>query len=143
MTISCCSSLSYRLTSWTVDPQCADDFFGPNYTSSSGDYVYCDNYYTFSTTEQAHLYLGMLEAVTAFSALMLVCHFALFVMACVETDRRRKWGKTHNMRVVYMVATAPDGGAAVDGPTYYTQVPPPQPGQLQGGNAGPSRALYA
>ncbi|KAJ4424088.1 hypothetical protein N0V82_001335 [Gnomoniopsis sp. IMI 355080] len=145
VTISACFALSYELTAWTVDPQCANGALSYTTDSSTGERVYCDEYYTFSTDGQARLYMGMLEAVTVFSALMLVCHFALFVMACIETDRRRKWGK--QTRVVYMVATS---GGAMDGRTYYTQVPPPQSGpmvqqqqqQQQQQSTGPNSEMY-
>lgn len=132
VTVSCCFTLSYALVSWTVDSQCSDTVYG--YYTSGDSYVYCD-YYNFSSDAQARMYLGMLEAVTAFSVLMLVCHFALFVMACIETDRRRKWGK--QTRVVYLVAAS----GPADGRTYYSQVPPPAQAPMQQGT-GPSQEMY-
>lgn len=120
VTITCCFTLSYSLNSWTVSSEC------DNYDSGrfSSDSVYCD-YYTFSSDAKARAYFGMLEAVTAFSLLMLLCHFALFVMACIETDRRRKWDK--QAKVVYLVATS----GPADGRTYYTQVSAPMQQQQQ------------
>ncbi|KAJ4385624.1 hypothetical protein N0V93_010053 [Gnomoniopsis smithogilvyi] len=132
--VSCGFTLSYALGSWTVDSQCAGSDYG--YYSSGTSYVYCD-YYNFSSGAQARLYLGMLEAVTAFSILMLICHFALFVMACIETDRRRKWGK--QTRVVYMVATS----GPADGRTYYNQVLPPAPVQQRAGPSPEMHGYYA
>lgn len=38
-----------------------------------------------------------------FSAIQLILHFALFVMACIEMDGRRR----HGRKIVYLVA-APD-----------------------------------
>lgn len=143
VTISFCFTLSYELSSWTVDSQCGDNSGGYYSTGgSSSGYESCD-YYTFSSDAKARLYLGMLEAVTAFSLLMLMCHFALFVMACIETDRRRKWNK--QAKVVYLVATA----GPADGRTYYTQVPAPmqqqaqqQPAVQQQRTTEPSQEMY-
>lgn len=132
VTMSLCFTLSYALTSWTVDTQCSDSGFG--YYSSGTDYVYCD-FYNFTSDAQARLYLGLLEALTAFSVLMLVCHFALFVMACIETDRRRKAGK--QARVVYLVAAA----GPANGRTYYNQVPQP-PGPVQQRANQPNPEMY-
>lgn len=142
VTISFCFTLSYELSNWTVDSQCGDNSGGYyNSEGISSDYEYCD-YYTFSSDAKARSYLGMLEAVTAFSLLMLICHFALFVMACIETDRRRKWNK--QAKVVYLVATA----GPADGRTYYTQVPAPMQQQVhqqppvQQRTMDPSQEMY-
>lgn len=145
VTITFCFTLSYELSNWTVDSQCGDNSGGYYSTDSiSSGYEYCD-YYTFPSAAKARLYLGMLQAVTAFSLLMLLCHFALFVMACIETDRRRKWNK--QAKVVYLVATA----GPADGRTYYTQVPAPmqqqqqqvqQPAMQQQRTTEPSQEMY-
>lgn len=127
VTVSFFTTLAYELGNWTVDAQCGDNssgYYSTPSSDSSSSYTYCD-YYTFSTDAKARLYLGMMQAVTAFSLLMLMCHFALFVMACIETDRRRKWNK--QSKVVYLVATS----GPVDGRTYYTQVPGPAAQQQQ------------
>lgn len=108
--IGCFAELSYAVRYWSVGADCTERFY---------DYQ-CD-YYNFTSDANAHRYLSMFEALTAFSLLMLLSHFVLFVLACVEVDRRRKYGK--KSKVVYLVASAPPG----DGRLYYSQVPPPIP----------------
>lgn len=137
VTLFCCFTLSYALTSWSVDAQCNDSFgYYTSSSSSSDSYVYCD-FYHFPSSARAHLYFGLLEALTAFAVLMLVCHFALFVLACIETDRRRKWGK--QARVVYLVAAPAPAAGAADGRTYYSPVQQPPPMAM---TAGPRPELY-
>lgn len=53
-------------------------------------------------------------ALTALSVMLLILHFTLFVMACIETDRRRAYEKKRN--IIYLV-TAP---GTADGRMYYT-----------------------
>ncbi|CAN8101991.1 unnamed protein product [Discula destructiva] len=137
----CFFTLAYSLD-YTVDSQCTSGYY--SYEAGSS-YVYCD-YYSFASEAQAHRYFSMFEALTAFCVLMLASHFVLFVLACVETDRRRKHGR--KAKVVYLVA-ATTATAPADGQMYYSQVPPPQPtmqaGQQQrgsGGVAGPSPGVY-
>lgn len=110
------TSLSYTLADWTVDSQCD----GTNFDYYNGEkYVYC-GYDTFPSEAQANRYFHFLEALVAFSTLMTISHFVLFVLACVETDRRRKYGK--QTKLVYLVA----GPGPVDGRMYYSQVSPAQ-----------------
>lgn len=118
------TSLAYGLADWIVDSRCD----GTNFDYYDGNhYVYCD-YDTFSSRAQANKYFALLEALVAFSTLMTISHFVLFVLACVETDRRRKYGK--QTKVVYLVA----GPGPVDGRSYYSQV---LPGQSAGGPLAP------
>lgn len=107
-----CLELVYTLSDYSVSTDCGDR----HSLWASND---C-SYYTFATQAAADKYFRMMEALTAFSVLMLIAHFTLFVMACVETDRRRKYGR--KTKVVYMVATS----GPVDGRTYYSAVAPPQ-----------------
>ncbi|KAF3766812.1 hypothetical protein M406DRAFT_350271 [Cryphonectria parasitica EP155] len=115
-TVSLAFSLSYTLADWSVDANCSDSNFD-YYNGES--YVYC-GFDTFTSLGQANRYFHLLESLVAFSVLLTVAHFVLFVLACIETDRRRKYGKL--TKVVYLVAS--DGPA--DGRTYYTQVASPQ-----------------
>lgn len=115
-----CVSLSYEMREYTIKSDCEqnrDDSgsssYGDGY-SNLNDY-YCD-YYSFPSQAAADSYFRMLEALTAFSVLLFLSHFTLFVMACVETERRRKFNKVN--RVVYLVA-AP---GPVDGRIYYTPI---------------------
>lgn len=108
-------SLAYSLANYDIDGDCG------NYYNGNGQYVYnyCD-WYTFPSEATAHKYFSLLEALVAFFILMAVSHFVLSVLACVETDRRRKYGK--KTKVVYLVA-AP---GPVEGRMYYSQASPPQ-----------------
>lgn len=145
-------SLSYELRNYNIDGDCDRDG-GGYYTSSSGDFD-C-GYYEFPSQADADRYFRMAEALAAFAVLLLISHFTLFVMACVETDRRRRYGKA--TKVVYLVATS----GPVDGRTYYAplatqtlgsnnrgSVLPPQPvhhhhqQQQQQGNADPGAHGY-
>lgn len=113
-----CVSLSYEMRQYTIQSDCdrnrdSDSSYGGGYSDYS-DY-YCD-YYSFPSQAAADRYFRMLEALTAFSVLLFLSHFTLFVMACVETERRRKFNKVN--RVVYLVA-AP---GPVDGRMYYTPI---------------------
>ncbi|KAK2614665.1 hypothetical protein N8I77_001471 [Diaporthe amygdali] len=135
---SLCLSLVYELRDYTIDSECEENNTG--YYSSSN--FYCD-YYSFPSQAAANKYFQMMEALTAFSVFLLISHFTLFVMACVETDRRRKYGK--KTKVVYLVA-AP---GPTDGRMYYTplsqgnraSVLAPQPAHHQG-NADPGAHGY-
>lgn len=124
---SLCTSLSYSLYDWNVNPDCANDPYGEYYDGES--YVWCGT--SFASVGQANKYFHMLEALIGFTTCMAVAHFVLFVMACVEADRRRKYGK--KTKVVYLVA-AP---GPVDGRTYYT---PLHPGHLAAQNPQPANA---
>lgn len=84
------------------------------------DSEYDCSWYTFPDQAAAATYFRLVEALDAFSILMFICAFTLFVMACVECDRRRKY--TRRTKVVYLVA----GPGPVDGRTYYTPVSPSQ-----------------
>lgn len=140
---SLCLSLAYELSNYTLDGDCDRD--SPNYSSSSS--WDCD-FYSFPSQGAANRYFRMMEALTVFTVLLLISHFTLFVMACVETDRRRKYGK--KTKVVYLVA-AP---GPADGRMYYTPLaqPPqghrgsviaPQPAHhQQQGNADPGAHGY-
>lgn len=107
--------LSSSLSNWTVDPECASNPYGDYYNGEA--YIWCDGS-SFDSVSQANRYFHQLEALVAFTTFMSVSHFVLFVMACVEADRRRKYGS--KAKVVYLVA-AP---GPVDGRAYYTQVHP-------------------
>lgn len=117
--------LAYSLADYTVgssssDQDCSD--YAPEYQYLCDDDGYYDYYDgdRFATQGDAARYFAKLEALTGFAALMTLAHFVLFVMACIETDRRRKYGK--RTKVVYLVA-AP---GPVDGKVYYTPVLAPQ-----------------
>lgn len=145
------ASLAIELDQYTIDPDCVNDSNYPiGYYTSNGQ-ITCD-YSTFPSQAAANKYFRLLEALTVFSVFLLICHFTLFVLACVETDRRRKFDKTR--QVVYLVASQ----GPVDGRTYYTQLPtqafgrgsilPPQPAHQhqnqhhQQGNADPGPHGY-
>lgn len=152
---SLCLSLSLEMTEFTIEGDCDSDSddSGDYYSSGSSSYYgnsRCDSssYVTFPSQAVASQYFTLFEALAAFAVLLLISHVTLFVMACVETDRRRKYGKL--TKVVYLVA-AP---GPVDGRTYYAPLgtqqlggargsvlaPPPvhhQQHQQQQGNADP------
>lgn len=120
--LSLSTEIAYLLTDYSVDTRCAST---PNgYYIEGDDYVWCD-YYTFPSQSSADTYISMAEALDAFAVLMLIAHVTLFIMACVETNQRRKFGRA--TRVVYLVAgqgPAADGTAGA--PVYYTPVPASQ-----------------
>lgn len=147
-------SLAGELDNYTVDPDCIEDsdYSGGYYSSYGQTYCY---YNTFPSQAAANKYFRMLEALTVFSVFLLIAHFTLFILACFETDRRRKFEKTR--QVVYLVASQ----GPVDGRTYYTPLPyqalgshnrgsilPPQPAHQhqnqhhQQGNADPGPHGY-
>lgn len=103
---------------YSIDSTCVDG------SSSSYDYDgstnYCGYGATFETIGQANRYFQIFEALLAFSVFMSVSHFILFVLACVETHRRRMFGKT--AQYVYLVAQP----GPADGRLYYTQMSPMQ-----------------
>ncbi|KAI3391448.1 hypothetical protein diail_7337 [Diaporthe ilicicola] len=136
---SLCISLSYELSSYTLDSDCAGSDSG-----SSGYDWNCD-FYSFPSQAAANRYFRMMEALAAFSVLLFISHFTLFVMACIETDRRRKHDK--KTKVVYLVAAT----GAADGRTYYAplaqgdmgSVVAPRPAHYhQQGNADPGAHGY-
>lgn len=113
-------SLAYTLSDWNVDPGCESGSYA--YYDDDGDYVYC-GFSSFASEDAAHRYFRMAEALVAFTTFMAICHFVLAVLACVETHRRRKYGK--QQKVVYLVPAAgapvpmPAGaGAGADQGTY-------------------------
>lgn len=124
---SLCLELVFTLSDYSVSADCARAGSSPVLSVSSD----C-SYYSFATQAAADKYLQLMEALTAFSVLMLIAHFTLFVMACVETDRRRKYGR--RTKVVYLVAN-PD---PVDGRMYYSPManPPRAAGAGAGGAGG-------
>ncbi|KAG6355645.1 hypothetical protein INS49_003607 [Diaporthe citri] len=143
-------SLAYELRDYTIESDCESQRDSDGYYTGSGSSSFYCNYYSFPSQAAANKYFGMMEALAAFATLLLISHFTLFVMACVETDRRRKYGKA--TKVVYLVA-AP---GPVDGRMYYTplatqqlvnnrgSVLPPQPvhHHLQQENADPGAHGY-
>lgn len=122
---SLCLSLSYEMTNFVLKEDCDSG----TYSHSSW---YCD-FYSFPSAGAARKYFEMMEALAAFAVLLLISHFTLFVMACVETDRRRKYEKT--TQVVYLVA-APGPN---DGRVYYT----PMTAQQLGGNGNRGSSVLA
>lgn len=120
-------SLAYTLDDYSIEGDCGSN------GGSSYSYQYC-SYYTFASQAAADSYFRLMEALSAFSVLLLVAHFTLFVMACVETDRRRKHGR--RTKVVYVVAST----GPVDGRTYYSPVAPPR--DPVAGNGAPDAGSY-
>ncbi|KKY34794.1 hypothetical protein UCDDA912_g05223 [Diaporthe ampelina] len=123
---SLCLSLSYEMADYTIRADCERD--GDGYYTGSSSSCY---WYSFPSQGAADGYFRLLEAISAFAVLMLISHLTLFVMACVESDRRRRHGKA--TKVVYLVA-AP-GAAAADGRMYYyTPLATQQLGANNGGS---------
>jgi hypothetical protein len=122
---SLCLSIASELANYTIDSDCERDSDYPVGTYSN-DRFYCE-YYSFPSQGAADSYFRKLEALAAFAVLLLISHFTLFVMACVETDRRRRYGKT--TKVVYLLASQ----GPADGRTYYT---PLATQMFGGGNRG-------
>lgn len=132
-------SLAYELRDYTIAEDC-DSQRDSNgyYTGSSSSSYYCD-YYSFPSQAAADKYFRLMEALGAFATLLLISHFTLFVMACVETDRRRKYGK--KTKVVYLCA-AP---GPVDGRVYYTPIATQVLGNNNNNNRGsvlPPQAVH-
>lgn len=69
---------------------------------------------TFPSKITASWYFGIMEALTALNVMLLVLHFTLFVMACIETERRKVYKKKTKIRYL---AAAP---GPADGRMYYT-----------------------
>ncbi|POS80242.1 hypothetical protein DHEL01_v201367 [Diaporthe helianthi] len=113
--LSLCFGVAYDLDDYSVNSDCYYDADMP-INSYRDDYGYTCAQETFPTQSAADKYFRMLEALTVFSVLMFISHATLFVMACVETDRRRKYGKL--TKVVYLVASQ----GPADGRTYYAPV---------------------
>lgn len=139
-------STASMMRHYKLDSECEGD--SDNNNSYYSDYPIDDSYYcefyNFATQAAADSYIRTMQALAAFATLLFICHVTLFVLACVETDKRRKYGKAN--RVVYLVA-AP---GPVDGRVQYMPVSTqalgsnrgsvlaPQPGhQQQQGNADP------
>lgn len=127
--LSLALALSYTLADWSVNADCDGSaaYWNGEY------YEYCGYGDTFSSEGEARRYFRLLEALVAFAVLLTAAHFVLFVLACVETDRRRRHGRRN--RIVYLVA-APGAGPA-DGRAYYSQVP-----VRQSGAAAPGAEVY-
>lgn len=121
-------SLADILSYWSVasnDLYCDSYNYYNDYDDTS--YLYC-GFDTFSSAADAKNYMSLLEALVAFSVLLLATEFTLFVLACIETDRRRKYGKM--TKVVYVMAPAPGQmteGGMMPAPQHYSGVAPPQP----------------
>lgn len=89
------------------------------------DSYYYSSYYDDDDPASIHSFFRMEQAELAFSVLLLIGHFVLFILACIETDRRNK--ATRGMpRTVYVVGPPPPGHASV----YYA--PAPTQGMPQG-----------
>lgn len=129
-------SLTYTLSNWSVDSECGDGSSNSGYYYDGMGYVYC-GWDTFPSVDQAGRYFRMLEALVAFSALLAASHLALAIVACIETHRRRKYGRAA-ARVVYLVASP----NPVDGRVYYSQVPAPPTAQAPAADAG-AHGYYA
>lgn len=98
-----CLELSYSLRLYyTVLSYC--DIVQDMPCSSSG----------FPSQDAANLDFREKGALTALSVMLLILHFTLFVMACIETDRRRAYEKKR--KIIYLVA-AP---GTADGRMYYS-----------------------
>lgn len=67
-------------------------------------------------------YVSITEALTSFSVIMLISHFTLLVIACIETDRKIRYEKKKN--TLYLVA-AP---GPADGRTHFTPLSQPPQG---------------
>ncbi|KAG8160933.1 hypothetical protein KVR01_009197 [Diaporthe batatas] len=113
--MSLCFAVADELAWYNIDPDCTYDADWPINDYTMDGRPTCDMY-TFPTQADADKYFRMIEALAAFSVLMLISHVTLFIMACVETDRRRKYGKM--TKVVYLVASQ----GPADGRTYYAPV---------------------
>lgn len=104
-----CLQVSVGLGSYVVWEHCHED-----------RRLYCNTYY-FPSDDAAEWWFGMMEALAALSVMLLILHFALFVMACIEMDLRRDHVKKR--KIMYLVA-AP---GMADGRMYYTPLDqPPQ-----------------
>ncbi|KAI0478523.1 hypothetical protein GGR56DRAFT_326221 [Xylariaceae sp. FL0804] len=88
----------------------SDDYGYGNYYDDS----YCDDIHLTGSSSSA--YVSMLQALEAMLCLATLCHFVLFVLACIDTHRRNV------LRPTGMVFSAP---APYPGPH---QPPPPPPG---------------
>lgn len=80
---------------------------------------------TFPSKITSKWYFGIMGALTALNVMLLVLHFTLFIMACIETERRNVYGKKTKTRYL---AAAP---GPADGRMYYTPLKQP----LQGNEA--------
>lgn len=125
-------SVAFELEQYTIEGDCERDSDSDGYYTS-----YSCGWYSFPTQGAADRYFRLLEALAAFAVLLLISHFTLFVMACVETDRRRRYGKA--TKVVYLVA-APGPGA--DGRTYYTTLATQQLGPNSRGSVLAPQAVH-
>lgn len=134
--LSLWASLASEMRHYVLDSDCADDYWSSSYSSgSSTDPYYC-SFYRFPSQAAADRYFGMFQALAAFATLLFICHFALFVMACVETDQRRRYSKA--TKVVYFLA-AP---GPVDGRMHYTPVTTQALGSSNRASVLPPQAVY-
>lgn len=94
---------------------------------------WCGSSYDLVLSSQgvANWFFGVMKALTAFSVMLLILHFTLFVMACIETDRRSRHEKKR--KIIYLVA-AP---GVADGRMYYAPLDQPPPG-IRGSVLAPS-----
>lgn len=93
--------------------------------------IECDpDGYPTQFTANGYLPVGIIEALTVLNVVLLILHFILFVMACVETERRRGYEKKR--KILYLLA-AP---GTADGRMYYTPLDQP----LQGNGADGPRS---
>lgn len=76
---------------------------GPASRVGADPYLYDLWWDRFASEGEAARFFARLRAAVAFAALLALAHFVLFVLACVETDRRRKWGR--RQQVVYVPTT--------------------------------------
>lgn len=81
-------------------------------------YGYYEDWDIFQSQGVANWYFGIMEALTGLSVTLLVLHFTLFVMSCIEMNRRRvhEKRKEKKRKIIYLVA-AP---GMADGRMYYT-----------------------
>lgn len=113
MTATVAIGLISTFLSWDLEIQ-AD--YGSRYSS------YADSYYDMYTYEALSALIRLIEALVAFLALLLVIHFALFVGACVETNRYNAWKYGNTERTVYVhVPVAMTPGQQIYG--YWAPVP--------------------
>lgn len=82
------------------------------------DYYYSSYYDEDDDPASVRTFLRMEQAELALSVLLLICHFTLFILACIETDRRNKAARSMP-RTVYVMAPPPPGHGSV----YYAPAP--------------------
>lgn len=82
--------LVFELKHWGTKSDCEIDFR-----------IEC----TFPSLGAAVLYFGLIKALVGFSVMLLILHLTLFLIACIETDCRRRQGKKPE---IAHLATGPD-----------------------------------